>query len=713
MLLIAVPAGLYGTFVAVDMLFFAFVCVLLATDHVVGNAIGEPAGAVLFQPMPPQRRMRVRLAVDGWLGSAALFFSGLLLLAFNAMHLDSVAPFLFVLAAISLAGIVVAILQYRSYVDALYDVTKLGFADPPDAADTDRGHLLDRTYIVEELGSEAPGAVLANTTVLRALDDDPLGPAIPGLVTHGDAWDVELAVAAATASGQPQRAALLEQVLERDDLPPGTLRRTLRALAALDPAAGRSRAMAMVDGPRSEVALPAALADPELRAHGLARLDGLARSLDPTDRQAAGRALAASTAGGPDVEAVLCRLLDDTDPDVVHSALGAAAGRVSCAVVPSVVRCAEVPELRRPAIRALATASPEVGAAADGLITRLPDEAAAELLRDVLAPHLDVSDVVGRSLLPTSPSVIRRAGYEALARAGAAPVVRAHLGEDLERLWWLGATYRDLGESAPVVRAALRDEFELARGSVYAALAVEYDTGRLRDVETLVQTGDDDDRANAIEVLDVMLAADHRRAVIAVLEPADIADLATALPAATETARPTECLQALRDEPRLTPWTRRVVADHLDHLDHPPRPDGGTTMDPTIERVLALRRVDIFSRLSYDSLVELAGLVRTRAEPAGTVIIAAGSVGHELYAITSGAVEVQGANGQVTRLEAGTVFGELAVLDPMPRSATVVAATPVELIVVSRTTVLALADRRPAVMTEIARVLARRLRASG
>jgi len=710
MLLMAVPTGLYGTFVAVDMLFFAFVCVLLATDHVVGNAIGEPAGAVLFQPMPPQRRMRVRLAVDGWLGSAALLLSGLLLLAFNAMDFDSVAPFLFILAAISLVGIVVAILQYRSYVDALYDVTKLGFADTPRAVSTARGDLLDRTYMVDELGSEAPGAVFATTRVLRALDDDPLGLAMPGLIAHGDPWAVELALDAAAASGQPSRAALVEQVLERDDVPPGTLRRALLALAALDPAAGRSRAMAMLGGPRGEVALPAALDDPELRAEGLTRLEDLARSLDATDRQVAGRALAASKARGPDVEAVLCRLLDDADPDVVHSALGAAAGRISCAVVPRVVHCAEVPALRRLAIRALATAGPEVGAVADDLLTRLPDEAAAEVLRDVLAPHLGVAEVVGRSLLPTTPSVVRRAGYEALGSADAAMAIRAHLPEDLELVGWLSATYRDLGDTAPVVRAALRDEFELARGSVYAALAAEYDTRRLRDVETLVRTGDDDDRANAIEVLDVMLAADHRRAVIAALEPVDIADQVMALPAATRTARPAERLQALRDDPRLTPWTRRVAADHLDH---PPRPDGGTTMDPTIERVLALRRVDIFSRLSYDSLVELAGLVRTRAEPSGAVIIAAGSVGHELYAVTSGAVEVQGANGKVTRLEAGTVFGELAVLDPMPRSATVVAATPVELLVVSRTTVLALADRRPAVMTEIARVLARRLRVSG
>jgi hypothetical protein len=369
------------------------------------------------------------------------------------------------------------------------------------------------------------------------------------------------------------------------------------------------------------------------------------------------------------------------------------------------------PALRRSAVRALATAGPQTAVAAgDDLMARLPHEAAADVLRNVLGPHLDIDGIVSRSLSTTSPSVLRRAGYEVLGQMPGPVSIRAYLAEDLELLRCLASSYRDLGDAVPVVRSALREEFELARSSIYAALAVEYGTRRLRDVQTLVRTGDDDDRANAIEVLDVMLAADHRRTVIAALEPADIADVGSAVVDTSRQSSPEEQLQAMRDDPRLTRWTRRVVDDHLDNQS---RVNGGSTMDPTIERVLALRRIDIFSTLSYESLVELAGLIHARCEPAGAVIIEAGAVGHELYAITSGVVEVRGATGQVRRLEEGTVFGELAVLDPAPRSATVVAVTPVEFLVVPRATVLALADRRPAVMAEITRVLARRLRVVG
>ena len=135
-------------------------------------------------------------------------------------------------------------------------------------------------------------------------------------------------------------------------------------------------------------------------------------------------------------------------------------------------------------------------------------------------------------------------------------------------------------------------------------------------------------------------------------------------------------------------------------------------MDPTIARVLSLRTIDIFSTLSYETLAELAGLVRTHLAAPGDVIIESGSVGRDLYALVRGDVEVTTDDGHVSRLSEGTVFGELAILDPAPRSATVVAVTDVELLVVSRATLLALADRRPTVMSEIARVLARRLRAA-
>jgi Cyclic nucleotide-binding domain len=728
MLVVAVLAGLYGSVVAIDTLFFALVCVALATDHIVGYAIGEPAGAVLFQPMAPVRRTRVRLAVDGWLGSVALVFSGVLLLAFNALDLDTVAPYLFLVAGIAAVGVAVAILQYRDYVGALRNVTTLGFADASDESAVDVLDVLDPTPLTDGLGADDPASVLATAAMMRSFAADPLAPALPGLVGHHDPGVVSMALDAIARSGDRSDVALVEEVIERGDLPVVTRARALATLAALDEDLAVSRSTAMLAGPTPGVAASTALADPALRPLAVEQLRVLATSQDPADRVTACRLVEASPAvHGDDVEvdALLTSLLQDPDQDVVAAAIGATSGRVSIPVARELARCSREPRHRRRAIRAMATGGPEVAELIEDLLPSFPDEVVADLLANVVGPHLDALSVVQRFLAPGCPSVVRRAAYETLVRVAPRTPVREQLAADIELLTTVTAAHRDVGPASGVVRAALSEEFELARASVYAALGAEYDARRVHDIETLVRAGDEDDRANAIEALDVMLAVDHRRLIVAVLEPLDVADAATSLQELPAPRSAGDCLEALRADRRLTTWTARVVVDRLDRIralepagrhDHarspgdPTRLDGGSRMDPTIERVLSLRRVDIFSALSYESLVELAGLVQTRTVPAGAVIIRAGTAGDELYAITEGVVEVTTAKGSVSRMEAGAAFGELAILDPAPRSATVVAVTPVELIVVSRATVLALADRRPAVMAEIARVLARRLR---
>jgi hypothetical protein len=708
MVIVAVPAGLYGSVVGIDTVFFALVCVVLATDHVVGNAIGEPAGAVLFQPMPAIRRMRVRLAVDGWLGSVALAFAGVLLLVFNALDLDTVAPFLFLVAVIAAAGVLVAVLQYRDYVRALRTVTTLAFADDGDsthAADDVSLDALDVGHLADALASDDPGSIVATVAMMRTMQADPLRPMLPVLVEHPDPEVVALALASITDGRDPAHAGLAEALVDRTDLPDATRAAALLTLLSLDVERGRARASAILSGPAPAIAVAAALRDPSLRAPGLERLSSLA-SGDIADRMAACRAIGASDgAVDDDIAPVLDALIRDHDSEVVDAALDAAArcqpSRGSPLVAGAAARWLTSPEHRRRALRALEAAGPSALGAIDDVVAHLPDEVVADVVRHVVGPHSDTATLRRCFLSGGRPSVIRRAAYEAFP---AGPPVREELAMDLALATSVIAAHRDVARDASVVGDALGEELELARRSIYAALGVEYGVRRLRDIEVLVRAGDDDDRANAIEALDVMLAPDHRRCVIAMLEPVGIADAVASVPDLPPARPAGEWFDELRDDSRLTTWTRLVV-DDLDH-----RTDGDRLMDPTISRVLSLRRIEIFSTLSSESLLELARLVRVESAPAGTVIIEAGAPGDELYAITDGSVEVTTSRGRVSRVQAGGVVGELAILDPAPRSATVIALTPVELLVVTRATVVALADRRPEVMAEIARVLARRLR---
>ncbi len=105
-------------------------------------------------------------------------------------------------------------------------------------------------------------------------------------------------------------------------------------------------------------------------------------------------------------------------------------------------------------------------------------------------------------------------------------------------------------------------------------------------------------------------------------------------------------------------------------------------------------RVPLFARLDAASIADLVGILRARTVPAGATIIRKGDRGDAMYLIASGAVEIASANGSV-RLEEGDFFGELALLSREPRSATVTAVRPTDLLVLDADDFLRLMVRLP------------------
>ena len=97
---------------------------------------------------------------------------------------------------------------------------------------------------------------------------------------------------------------------------------------------------------------------------------------------------------------------------------------------------------------------------------------------------------------------------------------------------------------------------------------------------------------------------------------------------------------------------------------------------------------------------------------AGSVIFREGEAADRLFVIKSGEVRIQIGNRTITELSAGDIFGEMALIDNEPRSATAVAMTDVELVPVSEKQFLFLVSQTPYFALKVMRVLARRLRAT-
>lgn len=95
---------------------------------------------------------------------------------------------------------------------------------------------------------------------------------------------------------------------------------------------------------------------------------------------------------------------------------------------------------------------------------------------------------------------------------------------------------------------------------------------------------------------------------------------------------------------------------------------------------------------------------------AGSVIFKEGDEARELYVVKSGEVRIQIGNRTITELSADNIFGEMALIDNEPRSATAIAVTDVELVPVSEKQFLFLVSQTPFFALKVMRVLAQRLR---
>jgi CRP/FNR family transcriptional regulator, cyclic AMP receptor protein len=104
--------------------------------------------------------------------------------------------------------------------------------------------------------------------------------------------------------------------------------------------------------------------------------------------------------------------------------------------------------------------------------------------------------------------------------------------------------------------------------------------------------------------------------------------------------------------------------------------------------------------------------IATRSAKAGEIIFKEGDDADQLFVIKSGQVRIQLGNRTLSELSANNIFGEMALIDDAPRSATAVAITDVELVPIAEKQFLFLVGQTPFFALKLMRVLAGRLRAT-
>ncbi|MBF0425435.1 MAG: cyclic nucleotide-binding domain-containing protein [Magnetococcales bacterium] len=137
---------------------------------------------------------------------------------------------------------------------------------------------------------------------------------------------------------------------------------------------------------------------------------------------------------------------------------------------------------------------------------------------------------------------------------------------------------------------------------------------------------------------------------------------------------------------------------------------GGEMPMSTIEKVIFLKQVMLFSSIPEEHLIEIAHSMEAGEALPGEAIVRQGEWGNALYIIGGGQVRVVINDREVARMHEGEVFGELALLDPEPRSATVEAVDEVRYYRIDGPGFDEIMDLDPSVARNVIRMLCRRLR---
>jgi CRP-like cAMP-binding protein len=128
------------------------------------------------------------------------------------------------------------------------------------------------------------------------------------------------------------------------------------------------------------------------------------------------------------------------------------------------------------------------------------------------------------------------------------------------------------------------------------------------------------------------------------------------------------------------------------------------------EKLDLLHRIPLFSGFDRGRLERLGMLADEVDVPAGKVLMRQGDTGTDMMVLVRGSVAVDRDGTRINTLGPGDFFGEIALVDDRPRTATITTEEPSTLLVVTHREFHAMMDEFPEVAEQVLHALANRVR---
>jgi HEAT repeat protein len=686
---------------------------------VLKHPIDNPSFKVLYQPLKKDLRLATQIAVETLVTPVTIGIAGGVMLAFSRLVAYDPRTFALVMLANFAGWLVAAARAGGAYAMGLRDALK-------GRLDEDHAFVLlhdPKTVAAlhERLMSENEEDVLASLEILEKADHPSLDPALAALLEH-PATAVRRWVLSRFETRRPPGAVRAVTRRLRVEKEPPVRAAAIRCLCRLDGAASADKLMEYLQDENAGIRRAAIIGLLEAGVPAAEeRLTALARSTSAVERAWAAQAIGESAL--PRLHPLLRPLLDD-DEVVVRRAAIVAAGRLRAPELwEALGRRLEDERLGGAAARALAAG----GASALPVLTEAFARSERPHTRARLARACGrIGGPAGIAWLkglveapdPRVRLQVLRALLACAWRAGRddAPAVENAVSDEARDATMKLAAWRDLGEGgdSALVREALLGEVASARERLLLLLAFLYDPTAIKRAHDNLRHESRDRRAYALEMLDVTLPAERRSGLMPFFEDLKPEERAERLCAVFPQASlpPEERLADLLGRPpgRTAPWTREAVERALAIAG---RTDPKATRRRgmlTIEKVVKLRSVQMFEEASDEILADVASIVSEVEAAPGVPIIRQGEPGDSMYVVVEGRVRVFDGDHTITTLGAGEIFGELALLDPEPRLASVEAEVDTRLLRLDREAFLELMEGNIEVVRGVLHVLCERLR---
>jgi len=727
-------------------------------DQSLRDSLDRSAVLVLYQPLPAPQRIRAQTAVEGIVGPLAGGLSGVVLLVLVQGLRVGAVQLAWLLVAIVAAWVTVALRlrgEYSNTLSRALASRRLGMGSLALADGSSRAVLLQ--------GLQSPRAreVLYCLEALSATGHRSYAESLPALLVHPSP-DVRREVLLSIERLRLTDAAAGVRTRTESEPVPELRGLALRVLATVGAADDVGRLRACLDDGSEAVRMGATAGLLRLgrgAEESNARIAADAAAPEEARRLFAARAIGEACV--PGLGSALAGLLRDRDARVRAAAL-VAAGRVGePALWPLVVEALDEPSVRSVAISTLLGAGPAADealiAALDAYDTKAPSPAAQRprqrrLLRLLGRAGGDRAVTALWRASADGPAEFRDVALPALALrprplAVPLPAVRDRVRAEATEAAAILSVLDDLGTDRvfEILRHALGHELVRARERLLWLLSLLYPPEAVLRARAHLSSRSAEKRAQAVELIDSL--ADPEMAALVIPFVEDVPDevrrerLAEVLPQRRR-AGADHVARLVGGGGGLGAWTRacalhvagetrrgdledaiRRAADDGEALvreaaayalgrlgDQSRDVAGGERVLSTIEKVVVLKGVSLFSETPDEVLADVAALLEEVEVDAGTVVFRKGDVGSALYVVVEGHVRVTSQDRVLVELGPRDIFGEMAALDTEPRSATVTALEPTSMFRLEQEALYELMADRIEVVRGVIRILCGRLR---